>query len=199
MTGRDLTATLPPELIGRFFRGWTFQELRPTLGVCARWREIGLNHPIYWRSITLKGPRYNSVLLSLLRVERTYGRPFSWTIDALTPPGTLRRIVSAVSAHLEQLVALEIRVQNVYAQTVFAALRLPASQLTTFRLEFWASDADPDATAPRLTSDLFAQCAPKLRKVGLCGVDLAERLPIFGVGRRLLLFPRLSGPKLDPD
>ncbi|KZV86692.1 hypothetical protein EXIGLDRAFT_724518 [Exidia glandulosa HHB12029] len=178
MTGRDLTDTLPPELIRRFFRGWTFEELHPMLGVCARWREIGLNHPIYWRSIMFDDCTDGAARLALLRIERTCERPFYLEIWASRDKELLYEVLSVLSNCLERIVSLGLFVPRVHAAATFGALLQPAPKLEALQLEFKPLDADLKGPI-MIPSGLFACHAPALRSVRLCGVRLVERLHIF--------------------
>ncbi|KZV86678.1 hypothetical protein EXIGLDRAFT_840559 [Exidia glandulosa HHB12029] len=157
MTGRDMTTALPPELIGRFFRGRTFEELHPMLGVCARWREIGLNLPIYERSIMFSDYKYGTIRLALLRIEWTCGRPFSLEIWASRDKELLHDILSILASCLERIVSLGFFPPGVHAADTFGALLQPAPTLEAVHLEF--QPVDSDLKEPIVSSDLFAQHA----------------------------------------
>ncbi|KZV86688.1 hypothetical protein EXIGLDRAFT_724515 [Exidia glandulosa HHB12029] len=188
MTGRDTTAMLPPELVLRFFRGWTFEELQSALAVSTRWRAIALNHPSYWRSIRFRAQSDNAVRLSLLRIERTYGRSFSLT--CFRSHGSLAQLLAAVTKHLNHIVGLIMFVDDAQHDAVFDVLRQPAPKLESLHLEF--RPIAPDLEVPIVPSDLFSQHAPVLRKVRLYGVRLVEPLAVFALVSEVFVHAHLQ-------
>ncbi|KZV86675.1 hypothetical protein EXIGLDRAFT_724504 [Exidia glandulosa HHB12029] len=176
MAGRDLTTALPPELVRRFFQDCTFDELHPLLGVCTRWRAIGLDHPTYWRSIQFSDFTEGAIHRALLRIERTFGRPFSLSVWAHRSEETISHILSVISTCLERLVKLKIFLPGVHAATALEALLHPAPRLETLHLD---CPGDRPAALTTVPSGLFARHAPLLRSLRLYGSHLVEPLEAF--------------------
>ncbi|KZV98483.1 hypothetical protein EXIGLDRAFT_763484 [Exidia glandulosa HHB12029] len=187
MTGRDLTALLPPEIVRRFFRGWTFEELQSALAVSTEWRAVALDHPAYWQNISLTSmsPSDAAVELALLRIRLTHGRPFSLSIWAHYPSVSLARVFHAVAAHLWHIVNLSLVIHGRDSGVAFAALLHSAPLLESFHLSFWLY---PDLFAePTLPSQLFSNDAPALRHVGLITARFDAPIPVFRQVRNVLL------------
>ncbi|KZV86690.1 hypothetical protein EXIGLDRAFT_724517 [Exidia glandulosa HHB12029] len=177
MSERDLTAALPPEIVRKFLWGWTLDDLLPVLRVSTRWREIGLNHPVYWQSIDCDDFTEGAIRFAFLRVGRTNGRPFSLAIFTVQSEYYIPLLLAVVSTHLHNIVALSIRVPGYHAESVFASLIRPAPQLHTLCIGF--QPIDPVGKEPIAPDNLFAHHAPALRTVTLQNVRISRPLAVF--------------------
>ncbi|EJD46271.1 hypothetical protein AURDEDRAFT_124069 [Auricularia subglabra TFB-10046 SS5] len=172
----DHTLALPPELFADVLAGFTFEQLLPVLAVCARWRQIALDQPVYWASVELKSPTESAANLFLTRLSRSKGRPLKLFIDlAETTGGFSAMIMPGVLNHLRHITSLDISLPAATVGLLLQTLVVEAPLLSSIRV---SASYETGTPLPGLPANLFDGRSPGLRSVALRNVIIRGKLLI---------------------
>lgn len=172
----SLAMKLPAELWGSIFNhcresakggyGYMNPNLRwlPVITVCRRWREITLNTPYLWSTISITWD--HQALVEVL--DRSGNAPVSLQMMAggSSSSALLIKAVSLVMGHIDRLEELDICADDEYITKVTPLLNKPAPALRKLTL------SDPDSCEDEdeeLDLNMLCGQAPSLRDVTIVG------------------------------
>ncbi|KZV80291.1 hypothetical protein EXIGLDRAFT_845679 [Exidia glandulosa HHB12029] len=184
MEGHDLSTVLPPEILRHFLQGFSFYGLLPILQVSSHWRAMALDHPNYWAHIRLHNDSSGAIQLFLIRILRTYCRPFKVYVSlSRSSPAFGTEVLPTIASNMERILSLYLAV-NVSNSSdlfdLFNSLCHPAPLITALRLNLYTSSSPHWQSSPEYPSSLpvglFAGVAPLLRSLSLTDVTVPSDL-----------------------
>ncbi|TFY65839.1 hypothetical protein EVG20_g5253 [Dentipellis fragilis] len=183
---------LPPDILFKIFhviatQDSTYREVKTASGkkesrycapldvyklthVCRHWKDVALQFPLLWTNIPLHKAKWASEFL-----RRSQGAPLSLSLE--TSSTDLSPAVLATLSETQRLQHLSLKGPvNVALQR----LSTPAPVLESFTVHFTPIyHYGYDNTEPIIEPDIFAQDAPKLRRIVARGVGFPWNSPIL--------------------
>ncbi|KZV96644.1 hypothetical protein EXIGLDRAFT_765168 [Exidia glandulosa HHB12029] len=171
---------IPAEVIKHAFAHLDIYDLLRAAAVSQRWRDLGIEHPAFWKYIVVTSATAGAFEILELRLGQGRGRPFLITVDIsdmhpLIVPRLLRRLLPATMYCVQQL---HITLDANYLLDLWAVLNMRAPEL----VEFCLTLLSPDRQLPRipLMPWIFGNSSDKLCTVSICDVLLPnETIPAF--------------------
>ena len=179
-------STLPAEVIAAIFLlarspGEGGQPDIRVAHVCRRWREIVLNHPLFWSHINITGVGAAGATEMLARAKMAplyleakipgYGT-FPWTDAGLV------EFQKVLQDHVSHLYRLRIIAKSSHLQRILEGVISPAPTLEHLSLSF---DNPYEKTPLRVSvpDALFDSTIPKLSFLELCNCDISWKSPLL--------------------
>ncbi|EJD45346.1 hypothetical protein AURDEDRAFT_184822 [Auricularia subglabra TFB-10046 SS5] len=175
-----IEALIPAEVLSGIMDFLGLESLLRASAVNTRWREVGLDHPTYWRDITLRTTTAaRDQHLFVPRLDRAHGRPvkIAISIGPAEPHGPrLSSFSLAIKLHLAHTEQLELAVFDEHIEDISDMLNHPAPMLRSIMLKLSYADPDP-LHAPSLRQDFLGGHAPVLKDVNIFAVSLPTPVP----------------------
>ncbi|KZV96529.1 hypothetical protein EXIGLDRAFT_732968 [Exidia glandulosa HHB12029] len=132
---------LPAEVITEAFWFLSFIQVLHAAQVCQRWRDLGIDHPIFWRYITVTSITRGSLEMLRARLGQTDDRPFTLHVDV---PGADRlietKLMELINISLYNVRDLTIHLDGIFFYQLLAVLRNHAPKLQRFHIKLYAPD-----------------------------------------------------------
>ncbi|KZV84107.1 hypothetical protein EXIGLDRAFT_776871 [Exidia glandulosa HHB12029] len=125
---------LPAEMISHAFSYLNLQQLVYAAWVCRQWRDLGFEHPTFWRALAVDRAGSGSFSLLKARMVQGRGRPCCLKVviagtHPLIVPVLIRELLPAL---MPRALTLEVMLDTLYDQELFDVLNMPAPHLVDY-------------------------------------------------------------------
>ncbi|KZV94202.1 hypothetical protein EXIGLDRAFT_824448 [Exidia glandulosa HHB12029] len=133
--------SLPPEMITDSFWYLSFTEVRYAAQVCQRWRDLGIDHPIFWWYIEATSITPGALELLRARIGQSKGRPFTFKVDVKGNSRVVERdLIDIIGAALHNVGDLSVSLDALVLMDLFAMLKYKAPKLKRLHLKLYSQD-----------------------------------------------------------
>ncbi|KZV98297.1 hypothetical protein EXIGLDRAFT_313279 [Exidia glandulosa HHB12029] len=188
---------LPPELLAAMFFFLDLPRLLVAGSVCTLWRTLALDCRAVWHDIYVDLSREHAWTWCQRRIDLGGSRVFSLDIHA-----SGERLVNfdaaldTLSSSMYRISQLRIKLDQGCAEDLWKALRVPAPELTVFRLEIHCTASFSALTVP---SNIFDGVAPRLDRVHLISIVLPDSdIPAFARVRAVAVISPIQAQRPFP-
>ncbi|KZV91256.1 hypothetical protein EXIGLDRAFT_837219 [Exidia glandulosa HHB12029] len=177
---------IPTELLTHSFSFLSFWELLVAARVCQYWRDLGIDHPTFWKYIKISRATSGSIACLTARLGQSGGRPFVLDVEIEgMHPLIPAKLIPLICCMMDCVQKLSIRLESWYLTELWRVLNNAAPLLEVLHLQLYS----PDRILPRipLNAWIFKNMPGRLRYVSICDVMFPSNsaIPAFASARYL--------------